>query len=222
PRDLVHDVFNRKHALRAAEAAEGGVRHRVRFAAMRHDADVLQEVRVVAMEHRAVVDGAGKIRRHATARGEHELDAFDTAGIVEADVVVDDEVVALAGHDHVVVAIQPELAGLAGVACHHGRDTGDECRLALLAAERAAHAPAFDHDVLEMPGRSGRREVLYLAGVLSRAVYRESAVLAREHHRDLALQVELVLPADAGAAASTVFRLFDRRATVASLYGLGR
>src|SRR5690606_4917948 len=161
---------------------------------------------VVAMEHCAVVYGAGKIRRHAAARGEHELDALDAAGIVEADVVVDDEVVPLAGHDHVVVAVKPELAGFAGVVRHHRRDAGNQRRLALLAAERPTHAAAFDDHVLEVATDRGGREVLHFTRVLCRAVYEEAAVLARERHRDLPFEVELVLPADTGTAASPVLR----------------
>ncbi len=145
-RDVVDRVFDRKHALRPAEPAKRGVRRRVRLAAVRVDVHVFQEIRVVAVEHRAVVDGPGQVGRDAAARCEHEVHAEDTAVLVEADVVVDDEVVALAGHDHVVVAVEAQL-GWAPCRLRYQR-----CRrrhqvcLGLLAAETAADPPHLHHD----------------------------------------------------------------------------
>ena len=93
------------------------------------------------MEESPVCDRAGEIGRETAARGEHEVDAVDVALIVEADLVVDDEVVALAGRDHVVVAVRPDLDGDAVLL----RGDCGKCRelvaLRLLAAEAAAHAP---------------------------------------------------------------------------------
>ena len=78
---------------------------------MRHDANVLEEVGVVAMEHRAVVDRTRQVGRHAATRCELEIDAVNASVVVEADVIVDDEIMAFARHDHVVVAVEPQLAG---------------------------------------------------------------------------------------------------------------
>ncbi len=50
-RDLVHHPLDADHALRAAEAAEGGVGDRVGLAALRADAHRLEEVAVVGVEH---------------------------------------------------------------------------------------------------------------------------------------------------------------------------
>ena len=51
------------------------------------------------MKHGPVGDRAGKIRRKPAARGELEGDAFDPAGIVEADVVFEDGRFTVAGTD---------------------------------------------------------------------------------------------------------------------------
>ena len=105
PRDFVQNVFDRKHALRPAEAAKRGIGHRIGLAAVRGDHDVFQEVAVVGMKHRAVVHWSRKIRREAAARSQRQLQPTHAALIVEADFVVVAESVPFAGHDHVVVTV---------------------------------------------------------------------------------------------------------------------
>jgi hypothetical protein len=82
--------------------------------------------------------------------------------------------VALAGHDHVVVAVEPHLGRAAGVAGGKRRETGPLRRLGLLAAEGAAHAPADAFDLgirnAEHPGH----QMLDLGGVLGRGVHQHS------------------------------------------------
>ena len=65
------------------------------------DGGVAQVVGVVGVEHGAVDDGAGKIRRVAAVTGQVDLDAVQQAVVIEANVVLDVEGVALAGHGHV-------------------------------------------------------------------------------------------------------------------------
>ena len=74
-----------------------------------------QPVAVVGVEQARSVDRAGEIGRPAAAGGEDHVEALDPALAVEADLVVDDEIVALAGDDHVVVAVGPDLGGAAGL-----------------------------------------------------------------------------------------------------------
>ena len=58
--------------------------------------------------------------------------------------------------------------------------------------------------------------------MLGRAVDEQAAVLLRQSHRDLALEVELVLPADANAPALTVRRILERLVRVATHERLAR
>ena len=104
--DILQDVFDTEHALRAAEAAERRVRDRIGFHAMRDDGNVVEVISVVAVKHRPVVDRAGQVGGHAATGSEHELDSLDRAPIVEADLVLNQEIVALAGHQHVDVAVE--------------------------------------------------------------------------------------------------------------------
>ena len=78
-RDLVEHVLDREHALRPAEAAERRVGDGVGPAAVAVQRDVGQPVRVVDVEHRAVVDRARQVRREAAARREHEVEPEDPA-----------------------------------------------------------------------------------------------------------------------------------------------
>ena len=104
-RDLVDHALDPHHALRPAEAPESRIGHGVGLAAEGQNADVFQVIAVVAVEHRAVVDRARQVRRVAAASGQHEIDAEDAALVVEADFVLGLEIVPLARHQHVVVAI---------------------------------------------------------------------------------------------------------------------
>ena len=72
------------------------------------------------------------------------VDAEDAAVVVEADLVVDEEVVALAGRDHVVVAVGPDLDRAAELLGGDRGERGELVALRLLAAEAAAHAPHLD------------------------------------------------------------------------------
>ena len=69
-----------------------------------------------------------------------KIDGANAAVGIVADRVCDREVVPLAGHCHVVVAVEPEFAGTAGDARRHRGDRRPLRRLRLLAAEAAAHA----------------------------------------------------------------------------------
>ena len=63
-----------------------------------------KEVGVVRVEHGAVDDRAGEVRRIAAVAGQVDLDAVQAAIVVEADVVFDVERVTLAGDLHVLHA----------------------------------------------------------------------------------------------------------------------
>ncbi len=132
------------HTLRSAEAAEGGVGHGVGVERRRLRVNRRPEIGVVAVEQRAVGDRAGKIGGKAAARREHEVDAVDVALVVEADLVVDDEIVPLAGGDHVVVTVGPDLDGAAMLLRGDRRKRCELVALRFLAAEAAAHAADLD------------------------------------------------------------------------------
>jgi hypothetical protein len=72
------------------------------------------EVGVVGVEHGAVVHAEREIGGDAAAGQEIHFDRAQRAVGLEAGVVVDAEIMALAGHDHVVVPVQPHLGGPAG------------------------------------------------------------------------------------------------------------
>ena len=64
------------------------------------------------MEHGAIVHGHGEIGGIATARFQRDIGAAEAAVIVVTDFVGDLEIVALAGEDHVVVAVKAQLRAL--------------------------------------------------------------------------------------------------------------
>ena len=74
------------------------------------DVDVGQPVAIGGVEHRAVDDAGRQVGRAAAARVEHDVVGGDAAVVVVADRPVGAEIVALAGEDEIVVAVEPELA----------------------------------------------------------------------------------------------------------------
>ena len=204
--DLLQDVFDREHALRAAEAAERGLRHGVRLAAVRRDRDILEEVGVVDVEHGAVVDGARQVRGEAAARCERDVEAAQASAVVEPGFVFVLEGVTLACHRHVVVAIDAHLHRAAGAPRQDRRDAREQRGLRFLAAEGSAHAPALDHDVVRVHAQRVRDQELHFARVLRRAVHQHAAILPGHRERHLALEIEVVLPAAAKRAAQPMRR----------------
>ena len=80
------------------------------FSRFERDADGGHPIGVVGMEHRAVHDAGGEIRRIAAAGEKLDRIALDAPLLVEADLPVAAEIVALAGEDEIVVAVEPQLA----------------------------------------------------------------------------------------------------------------
>ena len=216
-RDLVDDVLDREHALRPAEAAERGVRHRVGLAAVAVQRDVGQPVRVVGVEHRAVVDRAGQVGREAAARRELEVErrgcgrrrrsrrrtSYGKAWRLPVERMSSSR-------------SRRSFTARPGPARDDRGDAGEERHLRFLAAEAAAHAAAFDDDVVRGDPERVRDHVLHLARMLRRRVDVHAAVLARHRERDLAFEVEVVLPAAAHRAAQPVRRARERRRGVAA------
>ncbi len=194
-RDVVQHALDDHHALRRAETAERRVGDGIRLAAVRDHLEVLEEVGVVDVAQRPVVHGRRQVQRVAAARRHGEREREDAAPGVEADVVVGEEFVALAGDDHVVVAIEAQLDGPAAAHGGDGRGACQERGLAFLAAETPAHAAAMDADLVRVAPEGVRHEVLHLAGMLRRAHHEHAAIFLRQGDRDLALEVEVVLAA---------------------------
>ena len=134
--------------------------------------------------------------------GQVEVDAARCApSLVEADLVVDDEIVALAGHHHVVVAVEPQLHRPAGLRRRPAAAMpAKRSAWRLLAAEAAAHAP--HSTVTASNGRPSTCATTcwHFGRVLGRALDVHVAVLARHGERDLAFEIEMVLAAEAHAA----------------------
>ena len=192
-RDFIHHRLYRHHPLRSAKAAERSHRLGIRLAAIGPDAHVLEEVRIVRVRDCAIVDRTGQVCGIAAARREHQVNAEDPAGAVEADLVLDEKVVALAGDHEVVVAVGTQLDRPAEPVCRNRRGTGEDRGLRLLAAKAAAHAPALHGHVLRTTTDCLGRLELNFSRVLGRTVETQGAVLERYRVGDLSFEIELFL-----------------------------
>ena len=214
--DLLHDPLGGDEALRAAEAAEGGVGDRVGLHRLGDQPYRRVVVGVVGVEEGAVGDRAGEVGGEAAAGGEAAVDGEDAAGVVEADLVLVQEVVALAGGDHVVVAVGADLHGAVELLGGDGGDGGEQVRLGFLAAEAAAHAADDDGHGVRRNAEDVGDHVLHLGRVLGRGIDGDVVVLAGDGEGDHALEVEMVLAADALHALEAVRRGRHRGGDVAA------
>ena len=149
-------------------------------------------------------------------------DALDPALAVEADIIVGGEIVALAGHEHVVVAVGADLGRAPGLRGDQRAGGGISSGLGLLAAEPAAHPADLDRHVGALEAEQGRDQVLDLARMLGRADDVELARLARRGERGLAFEVEMLLPAHVERARQAMRPPLERGLRVAARHPLHR
>jgi hypothetical protein len=168
------------------------------------------------MEHRAPVDRIRQVHGPAAIRCQRQPDAADYALVVEAGFVRQFERMALAGDQHVGIAIEPELDGPAGFPGAERRDAGDQRRLRLLAAEAATQAPALHHDVLGVEAEAMRHQALHLARMLGRTQDQQGAVLAGQRDADLALEIKMFLSAEGQRTAQPAGRGADAKRRIAA------
>ena len=131
----------------------------------------------------------------AAIGGEHQIEPLDGAVVVEADVITEIERMPLAGRAHVVVARKPELHRATRFPGKHRGDARDDRRLAFLAAEAAAHAAHLHRHRIERNAEHMRDAVLHFGRMLGRREDMEVAAFAGRRDRDLAFEIEVILPA---------------------------
>jgi hypothetical protein len=129
------------------------------------------------------------------------------AFVVIADIPAVVEAVPAAGDEEVVVTVHAHLDGPLQLQRRNSGHAGEQRRLALLATKAAAHAPALHHHAMRRPAERMRHQLLHLARVLGGAMHQQAfAAFLRHGQADLALQVELLLPAQAPLALQAVWR----------------
>ena len=121
--------------------------------------------------------------------------AKDAPLVIESNLVFDAKIMALAGDDHVVIAVIAHLAGPSRQARGHRTGHRQRVALAFLAAKAATHAPGFDAHPVKGHGQCLGHLVLDLAGMLGRGMHQHVAVFLRQGQCDLAFQIEMFLPA---------------------------
>jgi len=151
-----------------------------------------------------------QIRRVAGAGHQGHLEAEQAPVVVVADLVVEPEAVTPPGDQEVVVAVDPKLDRHAQPRRGDGRDAGEEGGLRFLAAEAAAHPPAFDLDLVRVAAQCVGDQVLHLGRMLGGAMHPHRVALHRDRVADLAFEVELFLAAEIEAAVEPVRRAGNR------------
>ena len=210
-RDAVDRVLHDDHALRPAEAAEGGVGLPVGPAGVADSADMRQPVGIVDMGERAGDHAGRHVEAPAGVGRQHRVERQHAALVVEAHRVAIVEAVPLAGGDHVDLARQAKFHRPAGLGGGQSGRAGDPRGVALLAAEAAAQAAHHRGHAIEVAAQNLGANMLHFGGMLGRGMHDQVAVLARQDKGDLAFEIEVLLPADAERRAQPVRRGLQRR-----------
>ena len=205
------DVLDHQHPLRAAEAAERGLRRLVGLRDPAVGAHVGDPVRVVDVAQRPGEHRLGQVEAPAAVRGQRRVEREQPAVGVEADPPGGVEAVPLAGHRDVLRAGQPEPDRATGQGRAERGDRGEAVRLHLLAAEAAAHPQALHGDVVAAPAEDVRHDLLGLGRVLGAALHEHLAGLVDVRQRGMRLQVEVLLAGHLDLALEDVRGLEDRR-----------
>jgi hypothetical protein len=155
------------------------------------------EIGVIGVEHGAVADRVAQVGGAAAACEQVGINAQNAATPVEAHGVIDPEIMPLAGHHHVFVAVEAALGRTARHMGRQSREAGPLRGLALLATEGSAHAAALHRHARGRQMEHVRHEMLHLGRMLRRAMQHHAALLLRHGEAHLAFKVEMFLATDA-------------------------
>ena len=120
------------------------------------------------MEQRPVGNRARQVHGKAAARRQHAVHGKYAPFIVETNIVIDAEIVALAGRGHIVVPVRAQLDGAAEFPRGERGDGRKQVRLAFLAAERPAHAPHVHRHRARRNREHMGHDMLHFARMLGR------------------------------------------------------
>ncbi len=166
--DGVHHAFRREHSLRSAETAKRRIGNRMGFASMRNDRHIFKIITVIRMKHGAVIDRGRQIDGAATAGCKNEFGAADTPLIIKSHLDRNDKIMAFAGHNHVIIPVQPYFCRAACLVGCKGGDCGEPSALRFLATKTATHSPDLDRDRMVRKIKEFCDVVLHFGRVLGR------------------------------------------------------
>ena len=141
---------------------------------------------------------------------------MNSAAVVEADLVVDHEVVPLAGRRHVIVTVRADFDRAAQTLCRDRRNGRELVRLRFLTPEAAAHPADFHRHRVRRHAKRMRHHMLHFARVLRGGIDRHVLILAGHGHGDMAFEIEMVLSADAHPAFDPPWRVCQRYGRIAA------
>ena len=220
-RDPVERVLHHHDALRSAEAAKRRVRLLVGAAGIADGPEVRDPVGVVRMGERPRHHTGRHVETPAGIGRQHGVERQHAALAVEAHRVAIVEAVALAGRQHVDLARQPQLHRPAGLVRRDGGRGRDPGGVAFLAAEAAAQAAHHHRHPVEVAAQQPGADMLDLGRMLGRGMDGDVAVLTGQREGDLALEVKMLLSADAEFGGEPMRRAGQRRLRIAA-YDRGR
>ncbi len=175
------------------------------------------KIRVVGMKQRPIGHWPGQIGRKPAARRKNCVHRLYAPVVVIPDRIIDNEIVPLAGGDHIVVAVGPDLDGTIEFLCGDCRHGGKQIALGFLAPEPAAHAAHHDIDRVGRHAQRMAHHMLDLAGVLGRGMDGDLIVLTGDRQCDMPFEIEMVLTAHFHCAGHPMFRRCHARRHVTTL-----
>ena len=198
--NLLDDALGPQHALRSAKAAKRGVGHGVGLQRQRAKPHGWIKIAIVGVKQRTVGDWPRKIGGKSATRGVGHVDSMNNAMRVKSGFVIDDEVVPLAGDQHVIVTVGPQFRSAAQTPGGQRRNRRELVGLGFLSAKAAAHAPHLDRHRVRRHAQHKRHHMLHFARMLRRRIDRDLVLLAGDGEGDLRFEIKMILAADFHAA----------------------
>ena len=195
-RQMIDHPFHPQHPLRPPKATKGGGGLGVGFQAVRGDPDGGQQIGIIRMQHGPVGHRKRQVHRPTAAGIMGKIKRLDAAIRSITQIIVNPEIMPLAGDDHVIIAVITHLAGLAGQPGGNGTSDGQRVALGFLAAKPTPHPAHFGPDRVHRQANGLGDFVLNFSGILGRRLHMHLAILAGLGQSCLALQIEMLLPAD--------------------------
>ena len=88
------------------------------------------------------------------------------AAIIKANFIVNFKIMTLAGHHHVIIAVQHQTRRTPGLMAGQRGHGGNQGGLGFLATKAAAHAPQLNAHIMAVPVQHMRDQVLHFTGML--------------------------------------------------------
>ena len=142
--NMLYHPFNADNPLRPTKTTVSGVGLGIGAQTVRKDGRIGQVVGVIGVQHGPVGHGVGKVQRPAALEEMLEDHRMQLAIRPKSRLVFDAQIMALAGDQHIIIAVIAHFGRAAELLRHHSTAYRQRVALRFLTAKATAHAAGFN------------------------------------------------------------------------------